>query len=54
MGWLAGNYKVVMHVDIPLPASRSAVESPHRGGGMLLLSAVIAALGSLLFGLTPP
>ena len=50
--WLAGSTKkcLIMHA---LPATESANTRSHPpvgGGGILLLSAMVAALGSLLFG----
>jgi MFS transporter, SP family, xylose:H+ symportor len=41
--------ETVMHTHFPSSPSSRAVES-RAGGGLLLLSAVVAALGSLLFG----
>ena len=38
-----------MHATLPADTSSSASGS-HSGGGLLLLSAIVAALGSLLFG----
>ncbi len=38
-----------MHVNVPSETSARA-SGPHAGGGLLLLSALVAALGSLLFG----
>ena len=38
-----------MHTHLP-PAPSDRVSSSHQGGGILLLSAIVAALGSLLFG----
>ena len=38
-----------MHAHLPSETS-VRTSSPHSGGGLLLLSAVVAALGSLLFG----
>ena len=41
--------ETAMHTHFPSSPSSRAVES-RAGGGLLLLSAVVAALGSLLFG----
>ena len=39
-----------MQTPLPAETSARATTGPHAGGGLLLLSAIVAALGSLLFG----
>ena len=39
-----------MQTPLPAETSARATTGPHAGGGLLVLSAIVAALGSLLFG----
>ena len=47
--WQGSTKKGPMHTPVTSHHSGATGESP-RGGGLLFLSAVVAALGSLLFG----